>query len=69
MPAGTVKWFDAQKGCGFIKPDDGGPDVFVHIGEVELPGYSELRDGQPISYELITDRKTGKAKAGNIKVL
>jgi CspA family cold shock protein len=67
MSTGTVKWFNTQKGYGFIQPDDGGRDVFVHITAVERAGMPELREGQKIDYEILTDRKTGKAAAGNLK--
>jgi len=66
MNKGTVKWFNATKGYGFITPEAGGPDVFVHISAVERAGMRELREGQVISYELIADRKTGKSSAGNL---
>ena len=68
MNKGTVKWFNATKGYGFITPEAGGPDVFVHISAVERAGLRELRDGQAVSYELIADRKTGKSSAGNLVV-
>ena len=67
MSTGTVKWFNTQKGYGFIQPDDGGRDVFVHITAVERAGLPELLDGQKNAYEILTDRKTGKAAAGNLK--
>jgi len=69
MSTGTVKWFNTQKGYGFIQPDDGGRDVFVHITPVEPAGLPELREGQKIGYEILTDRKTGKAAAGNLKAV
>jgi len=67
MATGTVKWFNAQKGFGFIAPDSGGQDVFVHISAVERAGMSGLNDGQKISYDLEDDRKSGKKSAGNLK--
>jgi CspA family cold shock protein len=67
---GTVKWFNAQKGYGFIQPEGGGgKDVFVHVSAVERAGLRELREGQRVSFEVVTDRKTGKAAAENLKVL
>lgn len=66
MPSGTVKWFNSQKGFGFIQPDDGGKDVFVHISAVERAGVSGLNEGQKISYDMVTDR--GKTSAGNLKL-
>lgn len=68
MATGTVKWFNATKGFGFIQPDNGGPDAFVHISAVEAAGLRELREGDKVSYELIADRKSGKMSAGNLKV-
>ena len=67
MSTGTVKWFNGQKGFGFIQPDDGGKDVFVHISAVERAGMSNLNEGQKISYEVVADRKTGKASAENLR--
>jgi CspA family cold shock protein len=67
MQVGTVKWFNPQKGFGFIQPEAGGPDVFVHISAVERSGMATLNDGQKISYELTTDRRTGKTSAANLK--
>ena len=67
MATGTVKWFNGQKGYGFIQPDQGGPDVFVHISAVERAGLSGLNDGQKVSYEIETDRRSGKASAGNLQ--
>ena len=67
MSTGTVTWFNDQKGYGFIQPDDGGKDVFVHISAVERSGMRGLAEGQKISYELETDRRTGKQSAGNLK--
>jgi CspA family cold shock protein len=67
MATGTVKWFNATKGYGFIQPDNGGKDVFVHISAVERSGLSNLNDGQKISYDVEADRKTGKEAAVNLK--
>jgi cold shock protein len=66
MATGTVKWFNSQKGYGFIQPDDGGKDVFVHVSAVERAGMHGLNEGQKISYELVADRKTGKSSAQNL---
>jgi len=66
MPTGTVKWFNAQKGYGFIKPDAGGNDVFVHISAVERAGLGSLNEGQKISYELEKDNRSGKLAAGQL---
>lgn len=67
METGTVKWFNSQKGYGFIQPDSGGSDVFVHISAVERSGLNGLNDGQKVSYELVADRRSGKSTAENIK--
>jgi len=67
MATGTVKWFNATKGFGFIQPDGGGADVFVHISAVERAGLRELKDGQKITYELVADRKSGKMSADNLQ--
>jgi cold shock protein len=64
-----VKWFNAEKGFGFIEPDDGGKDAFVHISAVERSGLSNLREGQKVGFELVSDRKSGKMTADNLKVL
>ena len=64
---GTVKWFNAQKGFGFIAPEDGTKDVFVHISAVERAGMNELREGQKVEFELEADRKSGKQAATNLK--
>ena len=69
MSTGTVKWFNAQKGFGFIQPDDGGKDVFVHISAVERAGFRELRDGQKISYELTQDKRSGRTSADQLKAM
>jgi cold shock protein len=63
-----VKWFNATKGYGFIQPDAGGQDVFVHISAVERSGLAGLNDGQKITFELVTDKRTGKTSAGNLVV-
>jgi len=68
MTTGVVKWFNGQKGYGFIQPDDGGKDVFVHISAVERAGLSHLNEGQKISFEVTADRRTGKTSAGNLRV-
>ena len=67
MTTGTVKWFNATKGYGFIQPQGGGKDVFVHISAVERSGMQTLSEGQKISYELETDRRSGKQSAGNLR--
>lgn len=67
LAIGTVKWFNATKGYGFIAPDGGGPDVFVHISAVERAGYTGLAEGTKISYELMTTR-AGKAAAENLRI-
>jgi cold shock protein len=64
---GTVKWFNAQKGFGFIQPDNGGQDVFVHISAVERSGLNGLKEGDKVSFELEQDRRTGKQSAGSLK--
>ena len=66
MPSGTVKWFNAQKGYGFIQPSDGGKDVFVHISAVEQAGLSTLNEGQKITFDIITTDR-GRTAAGNLK--
>ena len=65
MAQGTVKWFNSQKGFGFIQPDNGGPDVFVHVSAVEKAGMRGLNEGQKISYEVTSER--GKDSATNLK--
>lgn len=67
MSTGTVKWFNSTKGYGFIAPDDGGNDVFVHISAVERAGLRGLNDGQKVSYDLERDRKSGKMSATNLQ--
>jgi cold shock protein len=66
VATGTVKWFNATKGFGFIQPDSGGKDVFVHISAVEKAGLSSLNEGAKVSYDIVSDR--GKESAGNLKV-
>ncbi len=68
MAKGTVKWFDSKKGFGFIEPEDGGKDVFVHISAVERAGLRELRDGQKVSYEIQVDDRRNKSYAGDLVV-
>ena len=67
MPIGTVKWFNAQKGYGFIAPDGGGPDVFVHISAVERAGMDDLKEGEKVSYEEQRDPRRNKTAAENLK--
>jgi cold shock protein len=69
MSQGTVKWFNGQKGFGFIQPDDGSKDVFVHISAVERAGMQNLDEGQKIEFELVSDRKTGKSSADNLRAV
>ena len=66
MNTGTVKWFNEQKGYGFIQPDNGSKDVFVHISAVERAGMRTLKEGQKVSFEIVTDKRTGKSSAGNL---
>ena len=67
MNTGTVKWFNSTKGFGFIQPDDGDTDVFVHISAVERAGMRALADGQKIRYDIVQDRKSGKSSADNLQ--
>ena len=67
MNTGTVKWFNSTKGFGFIQPDNGTTDVFVHASAVERAGMRSLSDGQKISYEVVQDRKSGKSSAENLQ--
>jgi CspA family cold shock protein len=69
MSQGTVKWFNATKGFGFIQPDDGGKDAFVHISAVERAGMSSLNEGQKVSFDLVADRRSGKLSADNLKAI
>jgi CspA family cold shock protein len=67
MNTGIVKWFNGQKGFGFIQPEDGGKDVFVHISAVERAGMNTLNEGQKVSYDIVADRRTGKSSADNLR--
>ena len=67
METGTVKWYNETKGYGFIQPDNGGKDIFVHATALERAGMRGLREGQKISYELQTDERTGRASAVNLQ--
>ncbi|NJM92688.1 MAG: cold-shock protein [Rhodospirillaceae bacterium] len=69
MSTGTVKWFNSQKGFGFIQPEDGSKDVFVHISAVERAGMRALNEGQKVSYDVVADRKTGKSSADNLRTV
>jgi cold shock protein len=69
MPHGTVKWFNGQKGFGFIQPDGGGKDVFVHVSAVERAGLSNLNEGQKVSFDVIADARSGKSAAGNLRAV
>lgn len=68
MATGTVKWYNEQKGYGFIQPDAGGKDVFVHVTAVQRAGLNGLDDGQKVTYELETDRRTGRESAVNLQL-
>jgi CspA family cold shock protein len=69
MNKGTVKWFNTQKGFGFIQPDDGNRDVFVHISAVERSGMNTLNEGQKVSFDVVADRRTGKSAAQNLRAI
>lgn len=69
MATGTVKWFNATKGFGFIQPDEGGPDVFVHISAVERAGLRDLQEGQKVSYEVVVDTRRGKSSAEQLQLI
>tara|TARA_R110002020_G_scaffold186487_4_gene384473 strand:- start:2339 stop:2548 length:210 start_codon:yes stop_codon:yes gene_type:complete len=69
MSTGVVKWFNGEKGFGFIKPDQGGDDVFVHASALQNSGLADLQDGQKVEYELGQDRRTGKSKAESLRLL
>ena len=69
MPQGTVKWFNSQKGYGFIQYDDRGRDVFVHISAVERAAMQNLNEGQKLSFDIVADRRTGKLSADNLRLV
>lgn len=69
MATGTVKWYNETKGYGFIQPDQGGKDVFVHATALERAGLRGLAEGQKVSYDVESDRRTGKESAGNLKAV
>ena len=69
MNTGTVKFFNATKGFGFIQPDNGSMDVFVHVSAVERAGMRSLSDGQKITYDIVQDRKSGKSSADNLQAV
>jgi cold shock protein len=69
MMQGTVKFFNDQRGFGFIQPDDGGRDVFVHISALERAGMLALSDGQKIAFDIVADRRTGKSSADNLQAV
>jgi CspA family cold shock protein len=67
MNTGIVKWFNSQKGFGFIQPEDGGKDVFVHISAVERAGMNTLNEGQKVAFDVVADRRSGKSSADNLR--
>ena len=69
MAIGTVKWYNAQKGFGFIQPDDGSKDAFVHVSAIERAGMNDLREGQKISFELTSDARSGKVSADKLQAV
>ena len=69
MATGTVKWFNTQKGYGFIKPDDSETDVFVHISAVERSGLTQIDEGQRLQFEMVKDRRSGKMAAGELQIV
>ena len=69
MPTGIIKFYNAEKGYGFIQPDDGGNDVFVHITDVQSSGLETLHKGGRVGFEIYNDRRTGKSKAGNLRLV
>jgi len=66
---GTVKWYNSEKGYGFIQPDDGGKDAFVHVSAIERAGMNDLREGQKVSFELVTDARSGKMSADKLQAV
>jgi len=69
MAIGTVKWYNSTKGFGFIRPDDGGKDAFVHVSALERAGMSDLREGQKIGFELVTDTRSDKMSADKLRAV
>ncbi len=69
MATGIVKWFNTTKGFGFIQPDEGGADVFVHISAVQRAGLNQLDEGQKVSYEIVQDRRSGRSSADNLTAM
>ena len=69
MTTGTVNWYNSEKGYGFIQPDDGGKDAFVHVSAVERAGMNDLREGQKISFELVSDARSGKTSADKLQAV
>ena len=69
MAIGTVKWYSSEKGFGFIQPDDGSKDVFVHVSAIERAGMNDLRDGQKISFDLVADKRSGKMSADRLQAV
>ncbi len=68
MQTGTVKWFNSQRGFGFIQPESGGPDVFVHISAAERAGFSDVAEGQKLAFEVVADGRSGKSSADRLTV-
>ena len=69
MATGTVKWYNPEKGFGFIQPDDGGKDAFVHVSAVERAGMTDLREGQKVSFEMVSDKRSGKMSADSLQAV